>query len=71
MVYRIFVEKKKQFAHEANSLKSDIISFLGIKNLTDLRLINRYDVENIEESVFENAYFRRDIGKRALAANKE
>ena len=55
MVYRIFVEKKKQFAHEANSLKSDIISFLGIKNLTDLRLINRYDVENIEKNVFENA----------------
>ena len=55
MVYRIFVEKKKEFAHEAGALKNDITSFLGIKGLDDLRLINRYDVENIEEDIFENA----------------
>ncbi|MBQ9965874.1 MAG: phosphoribosylformylglycinamidine synthase, partial [Clostridia bacterium] len=55
MVYRIFVEKKKEFAHEANALKNGITSFLGIKGLDELRLINRYDVENIEEDIFENA----------------
>ena len=55
MVYRIYVEKKKELAHEARSLKSDIVSLLGIKGLTDLRIINRYDVENIEKDLFDYA----------------
>ena len=37
MVYRIFVEKKVGLRHEADHLKEDIISFLQIKNLKDLR----------------------------------
>ena len=52
MVYRIFVEKKKDLALEAAALKNDIVSLLQIKNLTDLRLFNRYDVENISEELF-------------------
>lgn len=54
MVYRIYVEKKKELAHEANSLISDVRSFLGIKALEDARIINRYDVENIEPELFEH-----------------
>ncbi len=53
MVYRIYVEKKSEFANEAKSLKNDIINLLNITNLTDLRLLNRYDVENIDEELFE------------------
>ena len=49
MVYRIFVEKKKGLRHEADHLKNDIVSFLQIGGLKDIRLINRYDVENITE----------------------
>ncbi len=52
MVYRIFVEKKKEFAAEARSLLSDCVSLLGIKNLEDVRVINRYDAENITEELF-------------------
>ncbi len=52
MVYRIFVEKKAGLRHEADHLKEDIVSFLQIKNLKALRLINRYDVENITEELF-------------------
>ena len=55
MVYRIYVEKKKELAHEARTLKNDITSLLGIDNLTDLRIINRYDVENIEKDLFDYA----------------
>ncbi len=55
MVYRIYVEKKKELAHEAKALKNDIVSLLGIKGLTDLRIINRYDVENIEKDLFDYA----------------
>ena len=53
MVYRVYVEKKKHLAHEANSLKSDIKSFLGIKGIEDVRVINRYDVENISKDLFD------------------
>ena len=53
MVYRIFVEKKKELANEAKALLSDIRTLLGINGLTDLRLLNRYDVENIDAQLFE------------------
>ncbi len=55
MVYRIFVEKKKELAHEANSLLGDAKNFLGIKNLDSVRVINRYDVENITKELFDVA----------------
>ena len=54
MVYRVYVEKKAGLANEAESLKKDIISFLGIQ-LSDVRLLNRYDVENIDKDLFEYA----------------
>ncbi len=52
MVYRIFVEKKKGLDGEARSLKSDLTSFLGIKGLESVRVLNRYDVENIDADLF-------------------
>ena len=55
MVYRLYVEKKQGFLHEANSLLKDIKVFLGINKLQDLRVINRYDVENIDADLFEYA----------------
>ncbi len=53
MVYRVYVEKKLELANEAASLLSDIRTFLQIKNLDNLRLLNRYDVENIEKELFD------------------
>lgn len=55
MVYRIYVEKKNDFASEAASLKNEIINLLQIKGLKDLRIVNRYDVENISEKLFESS----------------
>lgn len=55
MVYRIFVEKKKELANEAKGLLADINTLLGIKSVTDLRVINRYDAEDIEKSLFDYA----------------
>ena len=52
MVYRIYVEKKSGFDVEANGLKNELTSLLGIKDLTGLRLLNRYDVEGIDEALF-------------------
>ena len=53
MVYRVYVEKKAELAHEANSLKADLKELLQIKGLENVRLLNRYDVENIEKDLFE------------------
>ena len=55
MVYRIFVEKKKELANEAKALLSDARSLLGIDALTDVRVINRYDAENITADLFDYA----------------
>ncbi len=55
MVYRVFVEKKPGLRHAADSLKEELRAFLGIRELTDLRLFNRYDVENIEKPLFDYA----------------
>ena len=55
MVYRIFVEKKKELANEAKALLGDAKNLLGIKNLTDVRVINRYDAENITKELFDYA----------------
>ena len=53
MVYRIYVEKKPGFDGEAQSLRNELVSLLGIKELSGLRLLNRYDVEGIDEALFE------------------
>ena len=53
MVYRIFVEKKEGLAHEATALAGDIRSVLQIP-LKKLRLLNRYDVENIDPALLES-----------------
>ena len=53
MVYRIYVEKRKEHAFEARSLQSDVNGLLGIASLKSLRIVNRYDVENITGELFE------------------
>lgn len=55
MVYRVYSEKKKEFANEAAGLLADAKTFLGIKKLDAVRIINRYDVENIDEELLEYA----------------
>lgn len=54
MVYRIYVEKKKELAHEAKALCSDLRALLGIKSLDSVRVLNRYDVDNITEDLFNS-----------------
>ncbi|MBE6747670.1 MAG: phosphoribosylformylglycinamidine synthase [Ruminococcaceae bacterium] len=55
MVYRVYVEKKQGLEAEAKSLRYDIRHLLGIKSLEDVRIVNRYDVENIEKDLFQYA----------------
>ena len=55
MVYRIFVEKKKELRNEARGLLKDINGLLQISSVKDVRVINRYDVDNIEKELFDYA----------------
>ena len=55
MVYRLFVEKKVGFDNEAKSLCNDVKTFLEINGLESVRVINRYDVENIDKELFDYA----------------
>ena len=55
MVYRIYVEKKPGFDGEAQGLFHELVDLLGITRLKGLRLINRYDVEGIDEELFQKA----------------
>ena len=55
MVYRIFVEKKEGLDNEAKGLLNEAKNLLGIKGLKNIRLFNRYDVENITKELFDYA----------------
>ena len=55
MVYRVYAEKKPGYDHEAAALYDELKSFLGIEGLTGVRILNRYDVENIDSALFEKA----------------
>ena len=54
MVYRIYVEKKPGLDHEARALCADLTGLLSIQGLTGIRLLNRYDVENVDEALFRS-----------------
>ncbi len=54
-VRRVYVEKKPEFAVQANELRHEIISYLNIHTVTAVRILHRYDVEHISDRVFEKA----------------
>ena len=54
-VKRIYVEKKAPFAVKAKELKDEILSYLGIAGVKEVRQLIRYDVENLSDETFEKA----------------
>ncbi|MBP3520020.1 MAG: phosphoribosylformylglycinamidine synthase, partial [Oscillospiraceae bacterium] len=52
MVYRIYAEKKTSCAVEAKALLEELKNILGLPGLTGLRILNRYDVEGVDEALF-------------------
>ena len=54
-VRRVYVEKKADFAVAAKGLAHEIKSYLGVESVTNVRVLIRYDVENISDEVFEDA----------------
>ena len=53
MVYRVYVSKKEGYNNEEKSVLADIRTNLGLTSVKKVKIYNRYDVENIEKSVFE------------------
>lgn len=54
-VRRIYVEKKEAFAVKARELEEELKGYLGVKGLEKVRILIRYDVENISDDIFEKA----------------
>ncbi|MCU6798800.1 phosphoribosylformylglycinamidine synthase [Alitiscatomonas aceti] len=54
-VKRVFVEKKPEFAVQARELCDEIESYLGIAGVTGVRVLVRYDIENLSEDVYREA----------------
>ncbi len=53
-VHRVYVEKKQGYDVHAAQTLAELRDFLGISSLSDLRIINRYDVEGISAELFED-----------------
>ena len=54
-VKRVYVEKKEPFAVKARELEDEISSFLGIDTVNHVRVLIRYDIENISEETYQRA----------------
>ena len=54
-VYRIYVEKKPEYNVDGKAVLDDLRTALRIKSVEDVRIINRYDAEEISEENFERA----------------
>ncbi len=54
-VRRVYAEKKPDFAVAAKDLKSEIKGYLGINTVTNVRVLIRYDIENISDETYEKA----------------
>ena len=54
-VRRIFVEKREEFAVKAKELRAEIENYLGIQTITGVRVLIRYDIENVSDAVYQEA----------------
>lgn len=55
MVKRIYVEKKEPFAVKSKELCEEIKSYLGIQGVSRVRVLIRYDIENLSEATYQQA----------------
>ena len=54
-VRRVYVEKRPDYAVQAKELRHEIKGYLGISGVTDVRVLIRYDAENLDDELFEQA----------------
>ena len=51
-VRRVYVEKKPAYAVKANELNEEIKSYLGISSVKGVRVLIRYDMENLSDEIY-------------------
>lgn len=54
-VKRVYVEKKPEFAVQAKELKHEVKSYLGVQTIKNVRVLIRYDIENLSDATFDRA----------------
>ena len=54
-VRRVYVEKKAPYAVKARELADEIRGYLGIETVTDVRVLIRYDIENLSDDTYNKA----------------
>ena len=52
---RIYVEKREAYATKARRLKNELKDYLGVDSLEDVRILNRYDIENVSDETYDKA----------------
>ena len=57
-MFRIYTERKQGFENEARRYLAEIKGFLGVNGVTSVRYLNRYDIENVSDSIAEKAACR-------------
>ena len=68
-VRRIYVEKKKPYSVAAKDLKKEIKSYLGIEGLENVRVLVRYDVENISDETYADFFILQPDGNSLTVNN--
>ena len=54
-VRRIYVEKRQDYAVKAKELKDELKTYLGISGVDSIRILIRYDMENISDEIYKKA----------------
>ena len=69
-VKRVFVEKKKPYAVKAKELHDEIAGYLGIKTISQVRVLIRYDIENLSEETYTQALTTVSTSGRSIRARR-
>ncbi len=54
-VRRIYVEKRQDYAVKAKELKDELKTYLGISGIDSIRILIRYDIDNISDEIYKKA----------------
>ncbi len=54
-MFRLYIERKNGFENEARRIFAEITGFLGVKSVTAVRYLNRYDIENVDQQTAKTA----------------
>ena len=65
-VRRIYVEKKSDFAIRAKELLSELRNYCGLKDLLDVRVLVRYDIENISDNDYKRSINTIFVNRRLI-----